>query len=46
MGVNRHMKIMNVGDRIMNTWVYEGPDGYTMIDTGYPKKMKSVEKRL
>jgi len=30
----------------MNTWVYEGPDGYIMIDTGYPDKMKSVEKRL
>ena len=40
------MKIMNVGDRIMNTWVCEGPDGYIMIDTGYPEKMKSVEKRL
>ena len=46
MGVNRHMKIMNVGDRIMNTWVCEGPDGYIMIDTGYPEKMKSVEKRM
>ena len=46
MGENRHMKIMNVGDRIMNTWVCEGPDGYIMIDTGYPEKMKSVEKRL
>ena len=42
----RHMKIMNVGDRIMNTWVYERPDGYIMVDTGYPEKMRNVEKRL
>ena len=54
MGVNSRMKIMNVGDRIMNTWVYEGPDGYIMIDTGYCGKkhikgeapmVKSREKR-
>ncbi len=40
------MKIINVGDRIMNTWIYEIPRGYVMIDTGYPNKMRSVEKRM
>ena len=30
----------------MNTWIYEIPDGYVMIDTGYPGKLKSVEKRM
>ena len=45
MGVNRHMKIMNVGDRIMNTWVYEGPDGYIMIDTGYFEEASLMKSR-
>ena len=40
------MRIINVGDRVMNTWIYEIPDGYVMIDTGYPGKLKSVEKRM
>ena len=40
------MRIINVGDRVMNTWIYEIPDGYVMIDTGYPSKLKSVEKRM
>jgi len=33
------MRIINVGDRVMNTWIYEIPDGYVMIDTGYPGKL-------
>ncbi len=40
------MKIINVGDRVMNTWIYEIPDGYVMIDTGYPGKLKNVEERM
>ena len=40
------MKIINAGDRIMNNWIYESPSGYVMIDTGYPNKLKSVEKRM
>ena len=40
------MRIINAGDRVMNTWIYEIPDGYVMIDTGYPGKLKSVEKRM
>ena len=38
------MRIIKAGDRVMNTWIYEIPDGYVMIDTGYPGKLKSVEK--
>ena len=34
------MKIINVGERVMNTWIYEIPDGYVMIDTGYPGKRR------
>ena len=40
------MKIINVGDRVTNTWIYEIPDGYVMIDTGYPGKLKNAEKRM
>lgn len=40
------MKILNVGDRIMNTWIYGIPDGYVMIDTGYPNQLRRVEKRM
>ena len=40
------MRIINAGDRVMNTWIYEIPEGYVMIDTGYPGKLKSVEKRM
>ena len=39
-------KLINVGDRVMNTWIYEISDGYVMIDTGYPGKLKSVEERM
>lgn len=35
------MKVYNVGDRIMNTWIYEASDGYIMIDTGDPESGKS-----
>ena len=29
------MKIYNVGNRVMNTYLYRIKDGYVMIDTGY-----------
>lgn len=29
------MKIYNVGNRVMNTYLYRVKDGYVMIDTGY-----------
>ena len=29
------MKIYNVGNRVMNTYLYRVKDGYLMIDTGY-----------
>jgi glyoxylase-like metal-dependent hydrolase (beta-lactamase superfamily II) len=40
------MEIINAGDRIMNTWVYNIPEGFVMVDTGYPNKLSNVEKRL
>lgn len=30
-----YMKIYNVGNRVMNTYLYRIKDGYVMIDTGY-----------
>ena len=40
------MKILNFGNRVMNTFVYKAPCGYVMIDTGYEGSFKSVEKKL
>lgn len=39
------MKLYNVGNRIMNTYIYQVPEGYIMIDTGYGHSLKKVEKR-
>lgn len=38
--------IYNVGNRIMNTYVYAEPNGYIMIDTGYEHSLSAVEKKL
>ncbi len=40
------MKMLNAGNRIMNTYVYRAPIGLVMIDTGYTNSLKSVEKKL
>ncbi len=40
------MKILNVGNIVMNTYVYPCRDGYVMIDTGYEHSLKSVEAKL
>lgn len=40
------MKIINAGNRIMNTYVYKAPCGYVMIDTGYEHSLKNVTKKL
>ena len=40
------MKIVNAGNRIMNTYVYAAPSGYVMVDTGYEHSLRSVEKKL
>lgn len=41
------MKILNVGDRVMNTWVYaRSDDAVVMVDTGYAGRMARVERRL
>ena len=53
MGVEFHfteekkmLKILNAGNRIMNTYVYKAPAGFVMIDTGYEHSMKNVERKL
>ena len=38
--------IINAGNRIMNTYVYPGEDGYIMIDTGYEHSLKDVQRKL
>ena len=40
------MKIRNIGNRIMNTWIYPVEDGWAMIDTGYKNSYASVVKKL
>ena len=40
------MNIINVGNIIMNTYVYHCPSGYVMIDTGYDHSFKDVETKL
>ena len=39
-------EIYNVGNRIMNTYVYPCEDGYIMVDTGYEHSLKDVERKL
>ncbi len=39
------MDIYNVGNRVMNTYLYHAFGGYIMIDTGYEHSLKNVEKR-
>ena len=38
--------IFNVGNRIMNTYVYNTSTGYIMVDTGYEHSLTSVEKKM
>lgn len=40
------MRLYNVGNRIVNTYVYETAAGYIMIDTGYEASLASVERKL
>lgn len=39
------MHIFNVGNRIINTYIYRALVGYIMIDTGYENSLKKIEKR-
>lgn len=39
-------KIINAGDRIMNTYVYRIPEGYVMVDTGYEQSLERVRRKL
>jgi len=29
------IQVFNLGNRIVNNWLYKGPDGWVLIDTGY-----------
>lgn len=40
------VNIINVGNRIMNTYVYNTAEGYIMVDTGYEHSLTSVVKKL
>ncbi|MBR5596780.1 MAG: MBL fold metallo-hydrolase [Lachnospiraceae bacterium] len=40
------MSIINVGNIIMNTYVYPCSKGYIMVDTGYEHSLKDVETKL
>ena len=40
------MNIINVGNIIMNTYVYPCHNGYIMIDTGYEHSLMDVEDKL
>ena len=40
------MEIRNVGNRIMNSWIYPVEDGWVMIDTGYANSYAAVVKKL
>ena len=38
--------MLNVGNRIMNTYLYQIAGGYVMIDTGYEKHFNSCNKKM
>ena len=40
------MDIKNIGNQIMNTWIYPVAHGWVMIDTGYEKNYQSVLNKL
>lgn len=40
------MELYNVGNRVMNTYVYHTSAGYIMIDTGYEHSFRAVERKL
>ena len=40
------MKIFNVGNRIMNTYIYKVDECYIMVDTGYEGSLNKVIKKL
>ncbi len=38
--------MINVGNRVMNTYLYQIKNGYVMIDTGYKNSFESCKKKL
>lgn len=43
---NKCVNVHNVGNRIVNTYVYPISNGYVMIDTGYEHSFKAVTRKL
>lgn len=40
------MKIINLGNRTANSWLYPIQDGYVLVDTGYERAYSSFLKKL
>lgn len=38
--------MLNVGNRIVNNWIYSIQDGYVLVDTGYEKGFTKLKKQL
>lgn len=38
--------MFNVGNRIVNNWIYSVPEGLVLIDTGYENGFAHLKKRL
>ncbi len=38
--------MINIGNRVMNTYLYQTKNGYVMIDTGYQNSFDSCKKKL
>ncbi len=38
--------MINIGSRVMNTYLYQIDEGYVMVDTGYQRSLNSCIKRL
>ncbi len=40
------MKILNLGNRVVNNWLIPGNDGYILIDTGYENGFRRFQRKL
>lgn len=38
--------MFNVGNRIVNNWIYSTPEGFVLVDTGYENGFVHLKKRL
>ncbi len=40
------IQVFNLGNRIVNNWLYKGPEGWVLIDTGYDTGFDNCRKAL